>query len=55
MLNLILTLWIIGMIAGVIALLFSVLGNWKTANKLYLVADLLIVSGFIVILYWIYK
>lgn len=54
MIDLILTLWILGIIAGVNALLFTALNKMEKANKLYLAADLLISAGCLVILYWIF-
>jgi hypothetical protein len=54
MIDLILTLWILGIIAGVNALLFTALNKTEKANKLYLAADLLISAGCLVILYWIF-
>lgn len=54
MIDLILTLWILGIIAGVNALLFTTLNKTEKANKLYLAADLLISAGCLVILYWIF-
>jgi hypothetical protein len=54
MIDSILTLWILGIIAGVNALLFTALNKMEKANKLYLASDLLISAGCLAILYWIY-
>ena len=47
-------IWILGIITGVNALLFTALNKTEKANKLYLAADLLISAGCLVILYWIF-
>nr|DAS02287.1 MAG TPA: hypothetical protein [Caudoviricetes sp.] len=54
MLNLIITFLITGLMAGIIALSFTAMKRMDIANKLFMIADALLLAGLTIILVCIY-
>lgn len=54
MLNLIITFLITGLMAGIIALSFTAMKRMDIANKLFMIADVLLLAGLTIILVCIY-
>lgn len=54
MLNLIITFLITGLMVGIIALSFTAMKRMDIANKLFMIADALILTGLTIILVCIY-
>ena len=54
MLNLIITFLITGFMVGITALYFTAMKRMDIANKLFMIADVLLLAGLIIILVCIY-
>lgn len=54
MLNLIITFLITGLMVGIIALSFTAMKRMDIANKLFMIADVLLLAGLTIILVCIY-
>nr|DAN62581.1 MAG TPA: hypothetical protein [Caudoviricetes sp.] len=54
MLNLTITFLITGLMAGIIALSFTAMKRMDIANKLFMIADVLLLAGLTIILVCIY-
>lgn len=54
MLNLIITFLITGFMVGIIALYFTAMKRMDIANKLFMIADVLLLAGLTIILVCIY-
>ena len=54
MLNLIITFLITGLMVGIVALSFTAMKRMDIANKLFMIADVLLLTGLIILLVCIY-
>ena len=54
MLNLIITFLITGLMVGIVALSFTAMKRMSVANKLFMIADLLLLTGLTILLVCIY-
>lgn len=54
MLNLIITFLITGLMVGIVALSFTAMKRMYVANKLFMIADVLLLTGLTIILVCIY-
>lgn len=54
MLNLIITFLITGLMVGIVALSFTAMKRMDVANKLFMIADLLLLTGLTILLVCIY-
>ena len=54
MLNLIITFLITGFMVGIVALYFTAMKRMDIANKLFMIADVLLIAGLTIILVCIY-
>ena len=54
MLNLIITFLITGLMVGIVALSFTAMKRMDIANKLFMIADVLLLAGLTIILVCIY-
>lgn len=54
MLNLIITFLITGLMVGIVALSFTAMKRMDVANKLFIIADLLFLTGLTILLLCIY-